>query len=182
MVLNLSHDRSRAFHPQYFDRRAPFFRSVSPCELLICCGEFIGCKMTRTETPAPWMVSAAVLLPLALVANILLFCFDPSSHGFYPTCLFHQTTGLLCPGCGSLRALHQLLHGHIEAAFHFNPLLVLSLPLFVWFAGLYCVRMFRNQSFRFRVSPRWVWIGIVIIFAFSVWRNLPGSPFALLDP
>jgi len=125
------------------------------------------------------MVPAVVVLALALVANILLFCFDPSIHGFYPTCFFHETTGLLCPGCGSLRALHLLLHGHIEAAFHFNPLLVLSLPLFVWFAGLYCVRMAHNQSFRFRVPSKWIWIGVTVILAFSVWRNLPDSPFAL---
>ena len=38
-------------------------------------------------------------------------------------------TGLLCPGCGTLRGLHQLLHGHLAAAFRLNPVMVLSLPL-----------------------------------------------------
>ena len=38
-------------------------------------------------------------------------------------------TGLHCPGCGSLRAVRQFLHGELWAAFRLNPLMVLSLPL-----------------------------------------------------
>src|SRR2546421_11472933 len=56
---------------------------------------------------------------LALVGAAVLFWFEPTQHAFYPICAFHRTTGLLCPGCGSLRALHQLLHGQVAAAFHF---------------------------------------------------------------
>jgi uncharacterized protein DUF2752 len=136
--------------------------------------------MNGTETRAHWRVSAAVLLALGLTATTLLFCFDPSSHDFYPTCLFHKATGMYCPGCGSLRALHQLLHGHISTAFHFNPLLVLSLPLCGWLGGLYCFRMIHHRTARARVSPKWIWIGLAIILAFSIWRNLPGSSFAQL--
>ena len=33
-------------------------------------------------------------------------------------CLFHQFTGLSCPGCGTQRALFALLHGHPLAAWH----------------------------------------------------------------
>jgi hypothetical protein len=136
--------------------------------------------MNGLQTRGPWIVSAGVLLALALTATTLLFCFDPSSYDFYPTCLFHKATGMYCPGCGSLRALHQLLHGHFSAAFHFNPILVLSLPLCGCLAGLYSFRMTHNQTARARVSPKWIWIGLSIILAFSIWRNLPGSPFALL--
>jgi hypothetical protein len=116
-----------------------------------------------------------------LVALVLvLFWFDPSQYGFYPTCLFHKTTGLLCPACGSLRALHQLLHGHLAAAFHFNPVLVLSLPLCAWFMGVYTVRKFRDQPMNLAVPAKWIWLLAAIVLAFSIWRNLPGSPFAML--
>ncbi len=54
-----------------------------------------------------------VVAILMALAGIVLFCFDPERCGFYPICIFHQSTGLLCPGCGSLRAMHQLLHGHL---------------------------------------------------------------------
>ena len=55
------------------------------------------------------VLGAFALLGLAAV----LFFFNPAQSGFYPFCVFHRTTGLLCPGCGSLRALHQLLHQRI---------------------------------------------------------------------
>src|SRR5690349_2777045 len=52
---------------------------------------------------------------------VLYGIFDPD-HFLFPKCPFHSLTGLLCPGCGSQRALHQILHGHIGASFKLNPL------------------------------------------------------------
>lgn len=45
-----------------------------------------------------------------------------------PRCLFHLFTGWDCPACGTQRALHQLLHGHLREAFGYNPFLLVSLP------------------------------------------------------
>ena len=84
-------------------------------------------RVTRLATPILVLLSLAVLSSVAV-----LFFFNPSQSSFYPACLFYQTTGLLCPGCGSLRALHQLLHGNLAAAFHFNALLISSLPILAW--------------------------------------------------
>src|SRR5258708_4223181 len=55
-------------------------------------------------------------------AGLILFFHNPSESQFYPVCLFHKLTGWHCPGCGSLRALFHLAHGHWATAFHFNPL------------------------------------------------------------
>jgi len=53
--------------------------------------------------------------------------FDPENI-FFPKCPFLWATGLECPGCGSQRALHSLLHGDVAAAFGYNQLMVLMLP------------------------------------------------------
>jgi hypothetical protein len=135
--------------------------------------------MHKTGTPRRWIFPATAVAGATLLATIL-FCFDPSHNGFYPICLFHQATGLLCPACGSLRAMHQLLHGHFSAAFHFNPLLMLSLPVFLLLGAAYVIRKIRNEPFRITLSPRWVWLIGGLVLAVSIWRNLPGSPFALL--
>ena len=34
----------------------------------------------------------------------------------YAPCLFYALTDLYCPGCGTLRGLHELLHGRIGIA------------------------------------------------------------------
>lgn len=49
--------------------------------------------------------------------------FDPAQH-FFPQCPMRTITGLLCPGCGSQRALHQALHGNFAMSMQFNFLLL----------------------------------------------------------
>ena len=119
---------------------------------------------------------------LAAAAALVLFCFDPQQYHFYPVCFFHRTTGLLCPGCGGLRAFHQLLHGHLATAFRFNPVLIVSLPILAWAGARYAGRMARHEPASLRVQPLWLWLALAAVLLVSVLRNLPGAPFALLRP
>ena len=113
----------------------------------------------------------------------LLFVFNPAEGSFYPPCLFHKLTGFHCPGCGSLRAVYQLLHGNLPAAFGLNPLMVLSLPfLGYWFISRY-VLVGRNQRSVGRIIPVfWIWVIFLIIILYWILRNLPFCPFTLLAP
>ena len=117
-----------------------------------------------------------------LVGAATLFLFNPAQSGFYPICLFHKSTGLLCPGCGSLRALHHLLHGHVAAAMHFNVLLVLSLPVAGWLGGKFAMAKLRNRPFSFDIAPGALWCGLVVLLLFGVLRNLPFAQQAWLAP
>ena len=74
-------------------------------------------------------MSRYALLGAAAVLAAALFFLDPATHGFYPPCLFKTIFGLPCPGCGSLRAMHQLLHGNLGAAWALNPMLMIVGPL-----------------------------------------------------
>lgn len=51
-----------------------------------------------------------------------------------PKCLFRMLTGWDCPGCGSSRALHSLLHLRIWEALAYNPLLVAGIPYVILLA------------------------------------------------
>ena len=103
----------------------------------------------------------------------LLFAFDPARAGVFPVCPFHQVTGLWCPGCGTTRALHQLLHGNVAAAFRFNALSMALLPV----AGYLIVRGDAST-----LKPGWIWLLLVAIVTFGVLRNIPVYPFTLLAP
>jgi hypothetical protein len=122
----------------------------------------------------------ALGLALGGVAAAWLYAFDPAKGGLYPVCYFHQTTGLLCPGCGGLRALHQLLHGHLAAAWHFNPLLVLFLPLAAWMAGGGALNLLRGRPATFVVRPAWLWLAGGVVLVFGILRNLPCPQLAWL--
>ena len=118
-----------------------------------------------------------------LVGVIVLRVFDPATSGIFPPCPFHYLTGLYCPGCGSLRAIHQLLHGNLQAAWAMNPLAVLLLP----FVG-YGLAAEAFVHIRGRRLHRWIlpgfWIQVLcgIIVVFGIVRNLPLYPFNLLAP
>ena len=144
----------------------------------------------RTPAPSPSVVvpsrfAPAVLamcLLLGAVAGLVLFCFDPRQYHFYPVCFFHKATGLLCPGCGALRALHQLLHGQLAAAFRFNPILIVSLPFIFWFGARFARQKAGDQPLSLGLRPGWLWLILTAVLVISVLRNLPGTPFALLRP
>jgi len=126
-----------------------------------------------------WIVAAVAGFGVLTV----LFAFDPSRYGFYPRCMFHQMTGLSCPGCGGLRAAHQLLHGHFREAFMFNPLLMVLLPVLAWlaFCQLWQAATGRELAFPLR-HPAWLWMLLALVVVFSIARNLPIGPFTSLSP
>ena len=110
----------------------------------------------------------------AVIVALLLFLCDPAHVHIYPLCPFHRVTGLDCPGCGSLRAAHQLLHGHLTAALHFNAMFVASLPLFAWI-GIRFLRSGAGAGTSMPVvRPIWLWLYLAAWIAFGVVRNLPG--------
>ena len=137
---------------------------------------------SATSFKAARPAALSVFALLAAVMALVLFCFDPRQYHFYPVCFFHRTTGLLCPGCGALRATHQLLHGHLAAAFRFNPVLIVSLPLVLWFGARFALQRARNQPLSLGLRPAWLWLILTAALIVSVARNLPGAPFAMLRP
>ncbi|HZQ95507.1 MAG TPA: DUF2752 domain-containing protein [Candidatus Sulfotelmatobacter sp.] len=125
---------------------------------------------------------AASLLAFAL-AVILLRAFDPATSTLFPPCPIRYLTGLYCPGCGSLRAVHQLLHGNLHAAWAMNPLSVALFPFVAY--GLVCEAVFYWRGKRLpQLTLRGTWIrGLcAAILLFGVARNLPFHPFDLLAP
>ena len=74
--------------------------------------------------------SLIIILAVAalLVFGFIYYALDPSQSGVFPRCTFLTLTGYKCPGCGSQRAIHALMHGDIAGAFRFNALLLISIP------------------------------------------------------
>jgi len=112
-----------------------------------------------------------------LIGAAILFRFDPAAHGFYPFCVFYRTTGLLCPGCGSLRAFHHLLHGELVDAVRYNPLLVASCPLLIWLGARLVRIAFGKEVKPILIKPTWLWVGLAVLVGFGILRNLPMAPF-----
>ncbi len=124
--------------------------------------------------PARSAVWSALLLGGTLVSGALLFAFNPADHALYPACWLYATTGLKCPGCGGLRATHELLHGHLAAAWALNPLAVLLTPLGAWLGVNAGLTLLRGHGLpKSPPRPAVIWVGAAAILAFGIVRNLP---------
>ena len=54
--------------------------------------------------------------PRACGGGVCLYARNPAEPGSVSALPVHALTGLYCPGCGTLRALHQLMHGTFGGA------------------------------------------------------------------
>lgn len=129
--------------------------------------------------------TAGLILAIAFAgaAVILLRVFDPATSGIFPPCPVHYLTGWYCPGCGSLRALHQLLHGNLRAAWAMNPLTILLLPYLAYGLASRGLAQIRGEGLpRVFVPANGILALCGVIVLFGIARNLPIHPFDWLAP
>lgn len=120
---------------------------------------------------APYAVLATVAAAAAYVAAV-----DPGRPGHYPTCPFLAITGCYCPGCGTLRMVHALTHGHLAEAFGRNALGFLTLPVLAYLWVRWAAAARRGRPLRSRVLNPWAIIAFTVVtVVFWVVRNLPAG-------
>ena len=119
---------------------------------------------------ALYRIKTAVLVLFSMAAVLFYYYQDPAVYRFGLPCFVHYTTGWLCWGCGGQRAFHQVLHGNFEAAFHFNALVFIVLPLAVIVLLSELTRNSTIYSALKKSEVRFLAAGITL--AFTVFRNV----------
>lgn len=115
----------------------------------------------------------ATALWATMAAGALLFAFDPAVTWWFPSCPLYALTGWVCPLCGSLRAVHALLHGAPRVAFGLNPLTMVGMAtalLAATFDGLHPTRATRQIDRFFALCFSWRTLALTIMF--GVIRNV----------
>ena len=113
-----------------------------------------------------------------LVLLVLAFV-DPRTARYAPICPLHATTGLHCPGCGTGRALHALVHGDLPLALRLNALTVAAIPVFLALTLQAAI----HPEKRLPTPPPWLRLLVyAVLLLFLVGRNLPFEPFASWAP
>ena len=132
---------------------------------------------------APSRIRDTTLFAGVLALGVVLHVADPSQASF-PVCPFYALTGLYCPGCGTLRCLHALLHAALRSALDHTVLTVLFVPLLVvaWLSvGLAGIG--GRHPPRTWHPPRWAaWASATAFALFWILRNIPMEPFSWLAP
>ncbi|MEY2401149.1 MAG: hypothetical protein QOJ08_1260 [Ilumatobacteraceae bacterium] len=102
----------------------------------------------------------------------------------YPGCVFHEMTGLWCPGCGLTRGTFQLLHGHVASALAYNMFtpLVLVVVVVAWVGwlrvswGASPIRVPTNVLRSLTVTAP------AVVLTYGALRNIPLPPLRGLAP
>ncbi len=112
-----------------------------------------------------------ILLGIGAIAVLALLCFfDPSTSAIFPPCPTNALTILYCPGCGTLRAMHALLHGDVKEELSQNILAVIFIPIL---PAMY----FFPKYFRKPIVPAAI---LVIFILYAILRNT--ETFSFLAP
>ncbi|WP_417185896.1 DUF2752 domain-containing protein [Bacteroides sp.] len=107
-----------------------------------------------------------------LLIGLIYFSFNPSRSAIFPKCPFFALTGLKCPGCGSQRAIHSLLHFNYAEAFRHNALLVVSLPLIIVLMHAELNRERYPHLYIKLHNTTFIWSYFVIVIAWWISRNI----------
>ena len=101
-------------------------------------------------------------------------------------CLFHQYTGLYCPGCGGTRAIYYLFHGQFLLSFIYHPLVPYCAGLLIYLGLRHIIHAIglSGQKKETASSPSpgmghisylrsWmIWFMLVIVIANSLIKNI----------
>lgn len=91
-------------------------------------------------------------------------------------CPLFLTTGVLCPGCGSTRAMYELLHLRVGSAFRYNAFAVVAI------ASLLVLTIVRTNETTLsdrmsRLPAKAIAAFGMAVLAFGVLRNFPAFSF-----
>lgn len=118
-----------------------------------------------------WIIIALAVAAVA-VGIVVYREFDPAASIFFPRCPVKVVTGLDCPGCGSQRCLHALLHGRWAEAWHYNALLLLMTPVLALMAVAEFGRNRWPRLQRIMTSAGLLLTIIILMVLWTIYRNL----------
>lgn len=109
---------------------------------------------------------------IIVTTAFIYYSYNPESSSIFPKCPFLLITNLKCPGCGSQRAIHALLHLDIQSAIRFNALLVFSLPII---AILIYAELYREKKYKFYIRlhrTKYILFYLYIVIGWWISRNI----------
>lgn len=111
-----------------------------------------------------------IAIVLLLIAVCVYFYFDPSDN-LFPRCPFLLATGYQCPGCGSQRAIHALLHGDLASAWHYNAIFIVFIPIVILLLVAELRRTLAPRFYRAVNNRYTIWLSMIILVAWGIFRN-----------
>ena len=116
-----------------------------------------------------------IIICISLLILLITYLYLGNKFHIYLDCPIKKTIGLYCPGCGITRMFLSLLKLDFYQAFRYNPLLFITLPIFIFFIGN---AILTKKEPLYNKVPNKIWIATIILFiSYGVLRNIPFFDF-----
>lgn len=117
-------------------------------------------KIERT-----FYIIGASLGGFALILCLLYKMFPMDFGQFLMPCMFHQVTGLYCPGCGGTRAAAALVQGKWLLSFFYHPIVPYTAVIYIWYMASHSIQRFSGGKVKIAMGYRdaYLWIALVLV-------------------
>lgn len=86
-------------------------------------------------------------------------------------CVFHEITGLECPGCGITRCILSIFKGNFKEAFHYNMLVFMLLPFAIIYSIYVSYNYIRGKKYA-KINGKIEILLLIIVILFGIIRNI----------
>ena len=119
-----------------------------------------------------------ILFLIGLIAIIYGVLFK---LGIVIPCVFHEITGLYCPGCGITRMILSILKLDFYQAFRYNNLIFVFLPLILVYVCDFLIKWIKSDpNYLYKKTSDKIWfILLIITLLFGVFRNVPAFDYLI---
>ena len=129
------------------------------------CIKIYFCRMIKSKSF--WVI-------LLIFIGVSAYFYELNPYGnspYFLKCPFYQISGYQCPGCGTQRAFHELLHLRIFEAIKQNLLFVLAIPyvLMIFYTSFHQEKYKRLRQLL--MGNRTLLFLLIIAILFGVFRN-----------
>ena len=126
------------------------------------------------RSPPKTILYAVCIISGLIVGCVFYFSYNPTDSILFPKCPFLLLTGLKCPGCGSQREIHALLHLDFYTTFRHNAMLIFSLPYIILLLGAKITSFISpNSTFPAKIqTAQIIWSFFVLVVLFWISRNI----------
>jgi hypothetical protein len=123
---------------------------------------------SKASNPVEVHLKPLRLLGAVMLAGAVVKPYLPDQAGL-PPCPLRTLTGIPCPFCGMTRGVTALVHGHLSAAFGFNPGAFLVVA-----AAIVLLVAWRWQRVRI---PVWaVFLFFALLWSYQLFKYSTGRP------
>lgn len=111
-------------------------------------------------------VTGWILMAAATLCVIAYKLFIKDLGQLWLPCVFHEVTGLYCPGCGGTRAVKALLSGSLAGSLWYNPTVPLAVSAFILFMVTQALERCtggRIKGIKYRNLYMWLLLAIMLV-------------------